>query len=162
MVKTPQVRFSALKSAFPRAHIEIARNVKALTEYVHKEDTRLAELASNDKYPSITKLWDLYTDWAGEYIPTDPDERLTVFDQFISDMIERGYHVETMGVNPQIRSCVKKYLPSLIFRSIKLHRQKTDRQTKILSDVESITTDGTEETDEESEASTQTSLSFTD
>ena len=39
ILRTPQVRFSAVKQVFPRAHIEVARNVGALTAYVHKEDT---------------------------------------------------------------------------------------------------------------------------
>lgn len=44
MVKTPQVRFSAVKKQFPRAHIEIARNPAALAQYVAKEETREADL----------------------------------------------------------------------------------------------------------------------
>lgn len=34
LVKTPQVRFSLIKKAFPRAHIEVCRNLTALTAYV--------------------------------------------------------------------------------------------------------------------------------
>jgi len=153
MVKTPQVRFSAVKSAFPRAHIEVTRNVKALTAYVHKDETREGALPVNDKYPSINKLWCLLTDWIGEYVPTDPDERLAVFDQFISDMIERGYHVETMGVNPQLRSCVKKYLPALLYRSEKIRRQ-TDRQTELISE-DSI--NGQENEDAQSQSTSSSS-----
>ena len=37
MLKTPQVRFSAVKKLFPRAHIEIARNATALAQYVTKK-----------------------------------------------------------------------------------------------------------------------------
>ena len=40
-----QVRFSAVKRVFTRAHIEVARNKKALEAYVHKEDTRVGEFA---------------------------------------------------------------------------------------------------------------------
>ena len=47
-------------------------------------------------------------------------------------MIENGYVVETMGVNPQMRSCVKNYGSAILNRS-KVRRQ-TDRQT----DVEDI------------------------
>lgn len=43
MLTTPQVRFSAIKKVFPRAHIEIARNKAALKQYVKKDDTRVAE-----------------------------------------------------------------------------------------------------------------------
>lgn len=60
MVKTPQVRFSAVKKAFSRAHIEIARNAAALASYVNKEDTRVATLPQgSDTYPSLSKLWEL-------------------------------------------------------------------------------------------------------
>lgn len=44
LLKTQQVRFSQVKKLFPRAHIEIARNVAALAKYVQKDETRVAEL----------------------------------------------------------------------------------------------------------------------
>lgn len=59
-VSTPQVRFSAVKKAFPRAHIEIARNPAALDAYVNKEATRVAALpTTQDKYPSLSRFWQL-------------------------------------------------------------------------------------------------------
>jgi len=60
MVKTPQTRFGSIKKAFPRAHIEPARDIKALSKYVSKEETRIGTLPLNDKYPSLTVLWDLF------------------------------------------------------------------------------------------------------
>lgn len=45
MLSTPQVRFSAVKKVFQRAHIELARNKAALAKYVHKDDTRIAEVS---------------------------------------------------------------------------------------------------------------------
>lgn len=58
ILKTPQVRFSAVKKAFPRAHIEVARNVQALEQYVKKDETRVSALAqSSEKYPSLSKFW---------------------------------------------------------------------------------------------------------
>jgi len=169
MVKTPQIRFSQIKKAFPRAHIEIARNVKALSEYVQKEDTRVGAIPNSDKYPTLSQLWVLYSDWHcqgyGPYCTTDEDERLAIFDQFISDHIELGYHVETMGVNPQIRSSVKKYINAILIRSQNIRRQKTDRQTEINSDVNDITDEGSvqetvctqseESTSEESDQDTE-------
>ncbi len=142
IVKTPQVRFSAIKKQFPRAHIEIARNAKALEQYVNKEETRAGSLPeSSDLYPSLAKLWDLFAEWMAKHYEfhedehwmmrpiNDENERLKVFDRFIADSIVKGYHVETMGVNPQIRSCVKNYLPQLIKRSRINIRRQTDRQT---------------------------------
>lgn len=43
-LKTQQVRFSQVKRAFPRAHIEVARNPAALANYVVKQETRVQEL----------------------------------------------------------------------------------------------------------------------
>lgn len=170
MVKTPQVRFSALKKAFPRAHIEVARNVKALEAYVHKDDTREGYLPVNDKYPSLTALWSLldgYITTEQIQIPLDEESRLALFDQFVGLYIELGYHIETMAVNPQIRSCVKKYLLPLIFRAKKIRRQ-TDRQTDELNVSSSNIQDGedsetqslqSQETDETSSCETWSSAS---
>lgn len=63
ILKTPQVRFSAVKKAFPRAHIEVARNVQALEQYVKKDETRVSALASSsEKYPSLSRFWILITE----------------------------------------------------------------------------------------------------
>lgn len=141
IVKTGQVRFSAVKKAFPRAHIEVARNVQALEQYVHKEDTREGELvSSNDKYPSVSKLWDLFFEFVDRQTDKtlqkefwSEDKFLEEFDLCIRDLIVRGYYVESMAVNPQIRACVKKFGRELLIRSQSVRRQ-TDSQT----DVESI------------------------
>jgi len=54
---TPQVRFSAVKKTFPRAHIEVARNVQATENYVNKKETRTGYLpTSQEKYPSLSKF----------------------------------------------------------------------------------------------------------
>lgn len=150
LVKTPQVRFSALKKAFPRAHIEVARNIAALEQYVTKEETREGALKQEDElYPSLQKLWDLFTNWLdtdwldnhhktkGKFINLSPEEWLNVFDNFIREMITKGYVVETIAVNPQIRSIVKSYGNAVVQRSrnriiqngMSVDRQ-TDRQTK--------------------------------
>jgi len=133
MVTTPQVRFSAIKKAFPRSHIEVARDRKALTKYVNKEDTRIAGLPKDNNYPSMSQLWDdfsLYIDDShkkyGCIYDWTQDKRLLVFDDFIRMQILEGKFVETMAVNPQVRSCVKNYLVEIHFRSV---RRQTDRQT---------------------------------
>lgn len=43
-LKTERMRWGKIKDLLPRAHIEVANNVLALTNYVHKPDTRVAEL----------------------------------------------------------------------------------------------------------------------
>lgn len=144
MVKTPQVRFAAVKKMFPRAHIDEARNVAALEQYVQKDETRIGELPSQSEfYPSLAKFWILFTNWYdNEKFPTGDasynsapygDAALSLLDEFIADIITKGYHVETMGVNPQIRACVKNYLEAILIRSrneiAENIRRQTDRQT---------------------------------
>lgn len=134
MITTPQVRFSAVKKAFPRSHIEVARDRKALTKYVNKEDTRVADLPTNNNYPSMSQMWDSFAEYYEAnfkkhlcHYDWSPEKRLHVFDLFIKDEIVKGKFVETMAVNPQVRSIVKNYLSEIIHRS-QSHRQ-TDRQT---------------------------------
>lgn len=134
-VNTPQVRFSAVKKAFPRAHIEIAKNAFALEQYVHKEETREGELAqTSDKYPSLQRLWELWSDYIDDRSENlaketwSEDEFLVNFDYFIKECIVDGYVVETMAVNPQIRAIVKKYGREVLIRVQNIRRQ-TDRQT---------------------------------
>lgn len=145
MVKTPQVRFSAVKKQFPRAHIGPARNVGALNNYVHKEETRVAPLKTDqDKYPSLSKLWQMYANYIEEnrlFFPMlswSGDEHLEQFDLFINELILKGFHVETMAVNPSTRSSVKKFGYPIITRAINenngSYTQTEDRQT----DEESI------------------------
>lgn len=145
MVRTPQVRFSAVKKAFPRANIQVARNVAALQQYVHKEDTRVEELStSNEMYPSLQKFWDMLYEYmvtagweqgqrgwertsTGSLERLDEDSALIWLDTFAHQMICKGYVVETMVVNPQIRSIFKNFREAILIRS-SLRRQ-TDRQT---------------------------------
>lgn len=167
MVKTPQTRFGSIKKAFPRAHIEPARDMKALTKYVTKEDTRIGTLPANDKYPSLVRLWDMFYGYLRTEqlaIPDDEEARLVIFDTFIGLQIELGYHVETMGVNPQMRSSVKKYLPSLMFRAEKIRRQQTDRQTDINNLSESSIHDGEDDEDAQTQSteSTQSTSDWSD
>lgn len=156
MVKTPQVRFSALKKMFPRAHIEVARNQGALAAYVKKAETREGELVTSDKYPSMSKYWDLIYDKLAAYFNGPPDEedwmmsdkrKLQLLDDATAELIADGYHVETLAVNPQTRACFAKFAKVLMMRSYA--DRQTDRQRvsvpTINSDTESITTDGSNE-----------------
>jgi len=152
MVTTPQTRFSALKRIFPRAHIELARDRTALSKYVQKEDTRVGSLTSDQElYTSMQKLWDMFANYLadspkgrkGAYEFWGPEELLSQFDKFIWEKIEQGYIVETMAVNPQIRSSVKQYGKNIINRSL---RRQTDRQTDENNiEVSNITTNASQE-----------------
>jgi len=162
MVKTPQLRFSAIKKMFPRAHIEVARNVKALSAYVHKDDTKLAELPQSEKYPTMSKFYELIYEEIielyprGEWSDWDEDEMLKRFDSAVRALIMKEYFVESFATNPQIRSSIKKFGYEILVRTQKyIRRQKTDRQTELFSEDES---NGSQE-DEESEISQTSSCS---
>lgn len=131
MVLTGQVRFSAVKKQFPRAHIELARNPEALAQYVKKEETREAELSeASELYPSYSKVSAFFAEECQEYIyeyGSLPNEKLLeIFDTMVDKKIRQGYYLETIAVNPQIRSAIKKF-GKAIFR--RWSNRQTDRQT---------------------------------
>lgn len=157
-VTTPQVRFSALKKAFPRGHIEAARDPVALGKYVTKEVTRVSGLPTGqDAYPSLSKFWDLIyqyltmNDKEGLNLMALEDDTvlmykendheaflktpLVVFDLAVRDLIKRGYHVEALASNPSTRSMWKLYAAEIVLRSRNFARiaaqsaLETDRQT---------------------------------
>lgn len=144
LVKTPQVRFSAIKATFSRGHIEVCRNIQALQQYVHKEDTKEAELPSTNKlYPSLTRLWEMW-DTFNRSLNIHPNDMSTVkdleanFERFVHYTIREGYYVESIASNPATISMVRKYGFSILEReAIKFHtknddmmRRQLDRQTE--------------------------------
>lgn len=143
VVRTPQVRFSTLKKQFTRAHIEIARNPTALTNYCSKEDTRQGELPSaSSMYPSQIRYYALVCDYINnEYSSKveEPDEypriktpALDVLDEATHYLIRSGYVVETIAVNPATRAQWKTFHKSIYHRWHNM--SQTDRQT----DTESV------------------------
>lgn len=161
MVNTrTQQRFTALKKQFPRAHIEQARKPTALKQYVHKQETRVAELQVSERYiTSNKKLFDMVFDYlegceppkqyrimVGEERPYDPEffKILDAFDHACCYLIRQGYYnVETMAVNPQVRSAIQKFWTAMLYRR-QVDRQ-TDRQAELFSQQESINAEATEE-----------------
>lgn len=162
VVKTPQTRFSTLKKHFKRAHIEPAKNAVALTKYVHKEDTRVAELAgSNDKYPSVSKMWELMFTYLRRHnwIHIDHDPRHDaeadrwdtmwfkdcpnhlrhnperMFDTLVQELIIDGYFVEHHAMNPQVRGAWKRYAPAILHRTRELMDARNDLN-KIIDDID--------------------------
>lgn len=125
IVNTPSIRWSQMVSAFPRACIEPAIAPSSLKEYCHKEETRIGELeAPSEYYPSMQKLWDMFYVYIEENEeklkfthPKNIEMRLTIFDRFINKIITEGYCVESIAVNPQVRSSVKLYGASILERS---------------------------------------------
>lgn len=127
LVRTPQVRFSAMRKMFPTAHIEIARNVHALEEYVHKEEGRVEELKKvENKFVSWKDVRDKFFQWVHEYGELqvqDYERRTQLWDEFICDSLAEGIECDVIGVNPQYRSCIMKYWDGYVRR---LSRQQTD------------------------------------
>lgn len=145
MVKTPQVRFSQVKKQFPRAHIELARNVAALSTYVAKQETRIGQLLStSDKYPSISKFWELIAqklilEFEGpiDDMPTcklftncKDTYKMAELDRYTGELIMEGYFVESHAANPAVRFQWKTYTYPLMYRSqISMQQSQTARQT---------------------------------
>lgn len=132
ILHTPQVRFSAVKKQFPRAHIEVARNRAALAAYVGKEATRVGQLATKaELYPSQSKFFELV--W--EVILADPTKsefRRASNGRFITpknalvfgakELIRRGYVVENIACNPMTIQAWALFHDDFLVR-------KTNRQT---------------------------------
>lgn len=133
MLTTPQVRFSAVKRVFPKAHIELARDKRALHAYVRKEDTRIQSLP--DRCSNIPTLWDYSDKLAVSYIEeefkkfqdkysdqeicklTKNDMLLEYIDTLVCKDIESGQKgVEFICVNPMFRSAWKRYGTSIVSR----------------------------------------------
>jgi hypothetical protein len=129
MLKTPQERFSAVKKVFPRAHIEMARNSKALQQYVHKAESRIAErpdVVSNiptlfDYQHTVAKQWDddEYKAKCVEFFRgVDTEEAfMNYLDCLVVRDIENGVcGIEFIAVNPMWRSAWKKFGRAMIKR----------------------------------------------
>jgi len=155
IVKTPQVRFSAVKKAFSRAHIEIARNPKALENYCKKEETREGQLSDQQEhYPSLKKYWQLVLkemlygfdkDGLDYFAIMDgkikmyrredeeeaTDEQLKdLHKRAVGSLIRQGYFVEVYFCNPQNRSAFKEFAKSLLLRAHQqMYDEDNDRQT---------------------------------
>lgn len=134
MLKTGQERFSAIKKVFPRAHILPARNVAALRQYVHKEDTRVAEFETKTsdipnwyEYSNeIARRFDL-KEYADRYRRLRDKDlmnsekhgqiRLDMVDEMVAQDIESGRQgIEWIAVNPNFRQAWKKFGCSLAKR----------------------------------------------
>lgn len=138
MLQTPQVRFSAIKKAFPRAHIEVSRNSAALSKYVQKEETRLASLSIDQSlFPSQVQLWAWYGVYYYQAKRIQPKAtNLEIFDLMCGQKIRQGYYIGAECMNPQIRAYIKKFGECIAHREAQkiasLDRQ-TDRQANLIS-----------------------------
>lgn len=131
-IKTPQVRWSAVKKHFVRGHIEVARNQKALTKYVQKEETRAGDLIQVKS--QIPTIFEYQTIIAKQWIEDDFQERLKrslqvtkvpdidevamcYIDSLVSADIRSGRRgAEWISINPMWRCSWKKFWRDIIIR----------------------------------------------
>lgn len=141
-LKTEHTRGTKIAKHFPNCYINQAKNPFALQNYVHKEDTRVAEFKTvENRSPQWHVVCDKFFDWLiinepfYGHIKDDLEEResprLVYWDKFINYSITEGMRIELIGVNPQYRSAVRRYWDGFITmaerRNTSVDRQ-TDRQ----------------------------------
>lgn len=152
-LSTGQVRFSAVKKAFPRAHIEPARNVAALSQYVTKEDTRIGTLTTTqEKYPSMSRFWWLVYGKIADVIggPAEDFEwdymndkrKMTYFDEACKSLIFEGYYIDMMAVNPQYRALFAKFARAILHRAYEDSQTDSQHSRENVAVVNIPTTDG--------------------
>lgn len=131
-LKTPQVRWSAVKNHFKRANISLARNPKALTKYVQKEETRAGEqIVVKSNIPTLFQYQDIIAEkWVqDEYnrrwqtaieqtqLPMPDDVAMQYIDDLVAADIESGRRgAEFIAINPMWRSSWKRFWRSIIKR----------------------------------------------
>lgn len=139
MLKTNQVRWTAVKKEFPRAHIEVARNKQALAQYVAKEETRVASVESIPtlfEYQTIiADKWDedewqrrwLYAcEHAGGNMPDIDAVAMRYLDSLVEQDINSGRRgAEFIAVNPMWRSSWLRFWRAIINRSKKYKQDAT-------------------------------------
>lgn len=140
MLITKSTKFSAVKKHFPRAHIEIAKNKVALSKYVEKEETRVAEL-QGAKVATVVNLntmivplfqthnltkdkenvEDMIEVWEKEFNIGDDDRAgMLLLDMCVEDLINADYYgIEYIGANPSIRATWKKYWKAMVRREFR-------------------------------------------
>ena len=138
MLKTPQVRFAAIKRVFPRAHIEVARNKEALANYVKKEETRV-DVYTPGAVPTIFQYQsDIASKWRNEewikIIENVPEEKhddvaMNYLDILVKRDIEAGQ--EELSGLPSINVAFswKKFWRSIIKRHHGTSRKQEEGST---------------------------------
>jgi len=144
MLITKSTKFSAVKKAFPRAHIELAKSQGALEKYVHKEESRVSSINSVkvasvgnlnkailEHYPpkSFGRGFGLTDEGAAEdYVEgvmascseaaaSKLEEGLEILDSLTRMLIRQGYYgIEYISANPSVRTTWKKYIRDILYR----------------------------------------------
>lgn len=132
------VKLNAVKQWLPRAHLERARNAKALSNYVMKSETAVEgsykEVMQDEenkvfvvpsRFPRlVVKHFLQYMEdheWQlGDKNYLDFDEfdyglyRDSAIDATIRDMIRQGWHIELLAVNPSVMKALKTFWVELL------------------------------------------------
>lgn len=150
-LKTPQVRWAAVKKIYPRANISLARNEFALKEYVKKEDTRASAIVSSGVM-NIFQFQDVIAgDWKEEewnsclamYKSKSPDDVALIYvDGLVRKRIRDGQRgAEWIAMNPLWRSVWKNFYADIIARyaSRPSQSQQVHSELHITEDTESRT-----------------------
>lgn len=150
-LKTPQVRWAAVKKIYPRANISLARNEFALKEYVKKEDTRASAIVSSGVM-NIFQFQDVIAgDWKEEewnsclalYKNKAPDDVALIYvDGLVRKRIRDGQRgAEWIAMNPLWRSVWKNFYADIIARyaSRPSQSQQVHSELHITEDTESRT-----------------------
>lgn len=133
-LKTEQTRGTKITKYFPNCYIDEAKNPFALANYVHKEDTRVAEFKTvENRSPQWSVVCDKFFDWlltqqTYSQFEHDENKKYMAWDTFIGISIEEGMRVDIIGVNPQYRSCINKYW-SNYYKVALARAPPVDRQT---------------------------------
>lgn len=149
MLCTNQVRFTAVKKVFTRAHIEKAKNKAALSKYVHKSETRVSEV--DNAYSNIPTLFEYQhtiaarwndDEWTELFRASDlPVEKtvMTYVDRLVAQDIEAGTcGIEYIAVNPLWRSAWGKFWKQMVSRERKLRQKTADQDIQHGSQGEDI------------------------
>lgn len=160
-LRTEQIRFSSIKKALPRAHIEVARNIPALANYVHKDDETAAGNREHVKADTENLLEEALLVYVidelnkfmygeeetmkvlTEEFPTNKQllkefhrmDPLFVLDQVAAGLIAyKGARIEMLVSNPLVRCAYKKFFWAIIIRNAR--RKETVLQGEGTKDAE--------------------------
>jgi len=157
LLKTNQQRFKAIKDVMGNAHIEAAKSKTALTKYVSKQETRIAEIAANNGIPTIFEYQNII---AGRWDNAEFDRRynaaierrrpfdssdiaMDYLDHLVSEDIERGIRgIEFIAINPMWRSSWKKFWRSIIARHASHQAQSSSQEDDAPSPSDAQAQDG--------------------
>lgn len=152
MLTTPQVRFTQVKKALPRAHIELAKNKLALERYVSKSETRIQ--AVSDISNNIPTLFDYQHTIASRWDDAEFDDVVQKFDKindsgelaliYVDSLVEKDIEsgmcgIEYIAINPMWRSAWKRFWKAMVLRERSADRQTDKTDSEIPSDKSSDT-----------------------